>query len=136
VLIALAWPFHVHHVGCQNWFHRRRAAGFRTCPITEMGFVRISSHPGFREKKTTTPFEALALLRKIKALPGYEFWTADLPVGDALSTLRVAGHQQITDAYLLGIAIARGGILATLDRGVRAIAPDAGAVEIIDGFAN
>ena len=45
VLLALTWPSHVFHPQAQEWFARNRAAGFRTCPLTEIGFVRISSNP-------------------------------------------------------------------------------------------
>ena len=118
LLIALAWPSHVHHELAQAWFARTRRAGFRTCPVTEAGFVRISSNPKF-SPVAATPADALALLDQITRLPEHEFWPDDLSLQAALSKIRplVASHRQITDAYLAGLATSHGGILATLDRG-------------------
>jgi predicted nucleic acid-binding protein len=49
--------------------------------------------------------------------------------------MRLVGHQQVTDAYLLGLAIHRGGMLATLDRGIEALSGPKGverkAIEIV-----
>ena len=58
VLIALAWPNHIHHQEAQNWFAKKRSAGFRTCPLTQTGFVRISSNSQFTSP-AVTPGEAL-----------------------------------------------------------------------------
>ncbi len=118
MLIALAWPSHVHHRQAQEWFARRKKAGFRTCPLTETGFVRISSNPQFTPD-AVSPADALALLARITSLPGYEFWPDHLPLVDAAGRDRpISGHRQVTDAYLAGLAAANGGVLATFDRGV------------------
>ena len=37
---------------------------------------------------------------------------------------RVFGHQQATDAYLLGLAISEDGVLVTFDRGLKYMAGD------------
>ena len=117
VVLALAWPSHVYHVNAQQWFARKRTAGFRTCPLTEIGFVRISSNPRFTAD-AVSPITALALLERIKDLPGHEFWPDDLPIDGALESFAgIVGYRQVTDAYLLAVAQARDGILATLDRG-------------------
>lgn len=121
VLIALAWPSHVHHHYAQRWFARKHAAGFRTCPLTQTGFVRLSSNPSFTPQ-AVSPREALALLERLTSLRDHEFWPADLPLGAAIPTEQpVLSHRQVTDLYLLGIARAHRGILATLDRGVLAL---------------
>jgi predicted nucleic acid-binding protein len=50
--------------------------------------------------------------------------------------VRLLGHQQVTDAYLLGLAINRGGVLATLDKGIAALTEPKGhdrtALEIVE----
>jgi toxin-antitoxin system PIN domain toxin len=130
VLIALAWPSHVHHQACQTWFARNRVSGFRTCPLTQTSFVRISSNPGFY-RRAVSPGEALALLRRITALPEHDFWPADIPAAEALASRPLVSHRQITDAYLLGLARSREGILATLDRAVTALAEEPWRVELI-----
>ena len=118
VLIALAWPSHVHHAQAQTWFAKRRKSGFRTCPLTETGFVRISSNPRFTPD-AVSPRHGLALLEKICAMKEHKFWPDDLPVGKAIAgDESIVGHRQITEAYLVALAIARGGKLATLDRAV------------------
>ncbi len=133
VLVALAWPSHVHYLRAQEWFSRTRKNGFRTCPFTQTGFVRISSHPSFTAN-AVLPMAALSLLDRVTALPTHEFWAADLPLADVIGeTGSIVGHRQVTDAYLLALARARGGILATLDRGILALAgPNQDAVELLD----
>jgi uncharacterized protein len=121
VLIALAWPNHVHHHPTQGWFKKKVRAGFRTCPITQTGFVRISSNPAFTSQ-AVAPSEAVALLERIAQLPGHEFWPDDLPLRDAVASAILTGHRQVMDAYLLALATAHGGILATLDRAVITLA--------------
>lgn len=121
LLIALAWPSHVHHSVAQSWFAKKRRAGFRTCPLTQTGFVRISSNPKFTPE-AVSPMQALALLNRVTALPEHQFWPANLDLASAIRNLdALLGHRQVTDAYLLGIAQAHRGILATLDRGTLSI---------------
>jgi toxin-antitoxin system PIN domain toxin len=132
LLIALAWPSHVHHHLAQKWFAKKRAAGFRTCPLTQIGFVRISSNPKFTAD-AVSPHQALTLLERITNLPEHKFWPADLALSDAVSKLDpLVGHRQLTDAYLMAVARARRGVLATLDRGALALAgPNAQSVELL-----
>jgi uncharacterized protein len=118
ILIALAWPNHVHHRETLAWFGAKAAEGFRTCPITQTGFVRISSNPAFTPH-APSPAEAMALLRRITELPGHGFWPDDQPIN---ASPVVVTHRQVTDAYLLALAIAHDGALATLDRGIRTLA--------------
>jgi len=121
-LIALAWRNHVHHEDAQGWFARKGAAGFRTCPITQTGFVRISSNPAFTPQ-AVTPGEALDLLDRITRLQGHDFWFDDLPLRNAVApgTL-LGGQRQVTDAYLLGLAVRNGMILVTMDKGIAYLA--------------
>ena len=57
-------------------------------------------------------------LSDLCSLPGHEFWPDDISMLDEeridLSRLLTSG--QVTDSYLLALAIAHGGQLATLDR--------------------
>ncbi|HEY4395306.1 MAG TPA: TA system VapC family ribonuclease toxin [Polyangia bacterium] len=124
VLIAMAWPNHVHHAAVLDWLGRPGTIAFATCPVTQSGFIRVSSNaraiPGAR-----APREAQALLRRITELPGHAFWHDDVDLaGDAgVAWDRVGGHAQVTDAHLLAIALRRGGRLATLDRGIGDLVP-------------
>lgn len=125
VLVALAWPNHVHHLPAQQWFAAHHRQGWATCPLTESGFVRVSSNPRTTPEAKTAR-EALAILRRIVAMPGHEFWRDDtsLATGNSLAEERLLGHKQVTDAHLLSLVIGRGGRLVTFDRGVRELVPD------------
>ena len=116
LLLALTWPKHLHHHDAQTWFKQARSAGFRTCPITQLGFVRISCNPSFTPS-AVSPRTALAMLTQIVELPEHEFWSDNLQLPAAIdASWPVTGYKQLTDTYLLGLAKARGGRLATLDR--------------------
>lgn len=124
VLIALTWPSHLHHRQAQAWFGLRRTAGFRTCPLTQTGLVRISCNRSFTPE-AVSPRDALALLETITSLPEHQFWPDDLPLNQAIGReQQIAGHRQITDIYLLALAKSRGGILATFDRAVLSLPCD------------
>jgi uncharacterized protein len=117
LLIALLWPSHERHDVAVKWFTRHRAKGWATCPITQAGFVRIVSNPAF-SRDAVQPREAIQVLSANTAAKDHAFWADALPVAEAVAFTgaRLMGHQQVTDAYLLGLAIRRGGILATLDQ--------------------
>jgi len=136
MLVALAWPTHIHHRQAHAWFRKRRKAGWATCPMTQCAFVRISSNPKILPDAVSPP-EAMAMMDRIAAYPHHEFWPDTLPLSDAARHIALlAGHRQITDAYLLGLAIEHGGRLATLDRGLRALLPqDAALGETIEVVA-
>lgn len=118
VLIALTWPTHVHHIAARRWFDRESPRGWATCPITELGFVRVSSNPA-AIRDAVGPAEAVAMLQRLTALPGHRFWPDEVELTGAgpFASLSLVGHRQVTDAYLLTLARHHGGKLATLDRG-------------------
>ncbi len=119
VLIALAWPNHVHHQAARRWFTMHRADGWATCPLTEAGFVRVSCNPA-AVRHTVTPTEAIALLQRLRQLESHVFWPLDRSIADLPQRIvsRLQGYRQITDAVLLAATIQRGGTLATLDSGL------------------
>ena len=124
VLLALAWPSHVHHGIAHEWFAGEGSLRWATCPVTQLGFVRLSSNPSFTSD-AVTPTAALAMLGAMTALDGHEFWPDDV---DCATSVFSAGidmtvHRQVTDAYLFSLARARSGCLATLDRRMHRILP-------------
>ena len=132
VLVALAWPNHIHHARAHAWFDAARERGWATTPVTQSGFVRVSSNTA-AIPDARTPREATALLRRIVDLPGHVFWPDDAAAADAENQAfaRVVGYRQVTDAHLLSLAMRRGGRLATFDAGIRDLIPegqDPGAV--------
>lgn len=117
VLVALSWPTHISHSTTQRWFVRNAGKGWATCPIVQAGFVRILSNPAF-SASAVTPAEAIEALKTTTQHPMHQFWPDDLRIPEALANFegRIFGHQQLTDAYLLALAIHRKAKLATLDR--------------------
>jgi uncharacterized protein len=89
------------------------------------------SNPAF-SPRAVSPAEAVSALQITVKHPAHPFWADDVSFPDALRLLEVPpkGHKQITDAYLLGLAIHKRGRLATKDRGLGQIAP-AGSIELI-----
>ena len=133
LLVALAWPNHVHHDRAHGWFARARRAGWATCSVTEIGFVRVSSNAAV-VPTAVTPREAVEVLRRIVALPGHRFWPDDLRFADShhVDTTKLTGFRQVSDAHLLGLALRHGGRLATLDARVRPLLPsDAPAAALV-----
>ncbi|MCX6551507.1 MAG: hypothetical protein NTY02_10960 [Acidobacteria bacterium] len=124
LLLALAWPNHVHHAAAHQWFARRAPRGWATCSIVELGFIRVSSNTR-AIPAAVSPQDAAALLARITARPHHHFWSDDVRFAESpcVARSRVVGHQQVTDAHLVALAIRHEGCLATFDRGVRALVP-------------
>ena len=135
VLVALFDPDHVHHELAHDWFQQCRTRGWATCPITENGFVRVLSNPGYGGP-AQRPAELIDRLSRFCASGHHVFWPDDVSLGDAnlFNIGLVTGHRQLTDIYLLGLARKHRGMLATFDRTipVHALAGDArGALDVI-----
>lgn len=125
VLVALAWPNHVHHDAAHAWFSEHRINGWATCPITEAGFVRISCNPA-AVGQTVTPSDAVGLLRSLIQQESHSFWPLEISMAELPEDMltRVQGYRQITDTVLLATAIQRNGLLATLDSGLARLATE------------
>ena len=117
VLVALFDPDHVHHEVAHDWFADRRGLGWATCPLTENGFLRTAS----RLPRTREPVAVSALVHGLRTFTSsghHEFWTDTVTLLDErlFNAELVRGHQQLTDIYLLGLAVKRNGTLATFDQ--------------------
>ena len=119
VLVALHDPAHPNHEDAHRWFGRNRKRGWATCPVTVNGCVRVLSNPAY-PTVTATPAEAASRLRILCAGPDHEFWSDSVSLlYESLFRLQaIMGHRQITDIYLLGLAVRHGGRLATFDRSI------------------
>ena len=126
ILTALLWPAHEHHEAAHRWFGSRADARWATCSLTQLGFVRVVSNPAF-SRDALSSVEALALLGENLVHPGHDFWADSLQVPTAVKGMEASlqGYKQLTDAYLLALAHHRKGVLATFDRGLRALAGEA-----------
>ena len=120
VLIALAWPNHVHHAAARAWFEERRRDGWATCPLTEAGFVHVSCNPS-AVRHTVTALDAIAVLERLTRLGSHAFWPLDRSIVHLPEQVgaRIQGYRQITDAVLLAAAMQRNAQLATLDAGMQ-----------------
>lgn len=123
VLIALIDPAHVQHDRAHVWFGRSGKKAWATCPLTENGVLRIVGHPRY-PNSPGTPAAVAELMAGMLALPGHEFWPDNVTLLDSqrIHGARLLDSAQVTDSYLLALAVAHGGQLATFDRN---LIPDA-----------
>ncbi len=123
VLIALVRETHIGHAKVKPWFDGTGRKHWATCPVTESGFVRVASNRQLSIHPVDVS-EALDMLTIMVRAPGHHFWPADIAFPEAVEPFkeRLVGHRQVTDAYLLGLAIKNKGRLVTLDRGIEALA--------------
>ena len=106
-LLACVWRSHAQHSRASAWLDRQ--AVFATCPLAQLGFLRVSLSPGYR----ADPGDARAALDDLTSRKGSRFVVDDLPA-DGIPA--VSSHADITDAYLVALAKAHGFRLATLDQ--------------------
>jgi toxin-antitoxin system PIN domain toxin len=118
VLIALSTPDHTAHQTAIAWFRTDQA--FATCPITQGALLRFH----LRWAVPPSVYAAKELLRRIYALPSHHFWPDDVSYLQ-IPEAGVMGYRQLTDAYLVSLAAAHGGRLATLDEALAAVHPTA-----------
>jgi len=119
VLIALVDAAHVSHEAAHVWFDSNRAYGWATCPITENGCLRIMTHSGY-VLPGLAPETVCKILRELVSLEGHLFWRDSVSLLDeGRFELAGTGPKQLTDLYLVGLALKFGGKLVTFDRGIR-----------------
>lgn len=123
VLIALTNVEHPQYAAAQQWFDSLGNGDWGICPLTEAGYVRVVTNPASGPIVPTFA-QAAAVLSDLAQRKGYRYWS----ITDTWCSLtapfrdRILGHQQVTDAYLLGMAIKENGVLVTFDRGLRYMA--------------
>ena len=121
VLMALLWENHEQHDRARRWL--RTVTEFATCPVSQLGFARISAHPmpGFG----MSPEPAFGVLRRFLADPRHRFIPDDLSCEDrVLLTERISGSNDVTDHYLAALARQHGLALATFDEPLSRAFPD------------
>ncbi|MDQ3660528.1 MAG: PIN domain-containing protein [Actinomycetota bacterium] len=124
ILVALAWPNHVHHAPARRWFQQESKRGWATCPLTETAFVRVSSNARAVEH-AVTPGEAIELLTRLREWSGHSFLNDDVSIATSslVAWAMVVGHQQVTDAHLLALSRRHGARLVTFDHGISNLVP-------------
>jgi len=131
-LVALAWDSHVHHARMRAWFAGNSSGGWATCPITESGFVRVSSNPKVLPSAIGVA-AARGVLSALRAVDGHRFLVDDVSLADG-DVPTIAGHRQVTDAHLLTLARRQGLRVLTFDAGLLALA-EGRDVELLTTFA-
>jgi|SRR5580658_2117677 toxin-antitoxin system PIN domain toxin len=120
ILVALFDPSHIHHRSVAHWFS---SPGLKwgVCAFSEAGFLRVSTGTAAGRR---TLEQAAKIIKSFSNDPNFSYW----PIRASWTSLtepfqrRLFGHQQVTDAYLLGLAIKENGILVTLDTAIRSLA--------------
>jgi toxin-antitoxin system PIN domain toxin len=128
VLIRLIDPTHIGHDAAHRWFAATGAASWATCPLTESGVLRIVSHPQY-PNSAGSPAAVAPILAGLRALAGHTFWKDEFSLvdWDVIDPARIATSRQVTDSYLLALAVANRGQLATFDRRLSPAAVRGGA---------
>ena len=117
VLIALIDPAHVQHDRAHDWFAAKGQQAWATCPLTENGILRIVGNARY-PNSPGTPAAVAETVAILRSLGGHRFWSDDVTLLDSqrVDSARLLDSGQITDTYLLALAAAHGGQLATFDR--------------------
>ena len=118
VLIALLDADHSLHGPAMQWFEANARQGWASCPITQNGCLRIMSHPAYPNAPPVRTI--LDRLTAATATGLHEFWADDVSLLDdrLLDHSRILGSRQITDLYLLALAVTHGGRLVTFDTSI------------------
>lgn len=116
VLLALLDADHVDHRRARDWLSGEIRHGWASCVLTQNGFVRIISQSQY--PSPVAPPEAIERLRLATRTPHHEFWACPISLLDPqhLNPDYIQGPRQVTDVYLLALAVVNGGRLVTFDR--------------------
>ncbi len=109
VLLAAIWENHPHHTRAFRWLEGKQIS---VCPLSELGFIRISTNP----KAIHAPMEkARNLLQTFLTERAAGRVPDDLPALDS----HPQKTEQVTDFYLAALADKHGMKLATLDENIK-----------------
>ena len=119
MLLALFHEGHVHHDVAHDWFVDHGGLGWASCPLTENGLIRILGSPA-RLKEHLPLQDVRDLLKTFCEHSAHQFWPDDISIRDTsrFDVDAIRGHQQLTDVFLLGLAVKHGGRFVTLDQRV------------------
>ena len=122
VLIALLDAAHVHHRLAHQWLAREQDRGWASCPLTQNGCIRIMSQPDYPGAFRSA--EIAERLAEAAAGPAHAFWPDEVNLlkSGLIDWQRILGHRQVTDAYLLALAVHHNGRLVSFDRRITATA--------------
>lgn len=115
VLIALIDDKHAFHRTALAWMLDNDHHGWASCPLTQNGFIRIISQPSYAHSVSVA--QALQTLQTVCISKHHHFWPDDVSLLDAtrFDHSKIHGSRQLTDLYLLGLAVKHQGRFVTLD---------------------
>lgn len=116
VLIALHDRDHIHHERAALWLEAHIEEGWASCPLTQNGCLRIMSQPGYSSPQ---PIGTLMdMLKRSTSTAFHQLWSNDISLLDdsRFQHHHIHGPQQLTDIYLLGLAIRNHGRLVSFDK--------------------
>ena len=116
ILIALNDEGHVHHLTASQWLVQHMHLGWASCPLTQNGMLRIMSQASYKNVQDLSVL--FGKLRSETRQPGHVFWPDDISLLDEgfIDADKLLSPRQLTDAYLLALAVKHGGRLITLDK--------------------
>jgi toxin-antitoxin system PIN domain toxin len=109
---------HASHDSAINWFAEHAREGWASCPITQNGCIRIMSNPAY---PNPLPIQAvIEHLAEACRQDVHEFWPDDVSLldSDVVDSTRIHGTRQLTDIFLLALAVQHEGRLVTFDTGI------------------
>ncbi len=117
VLIGLLDSSHIHHARARAWLEAEIDRGWASCPLTQNGCVRVLSQPNY-PGGANPPAHVASRLRQAISTPWHESWFDDISLldSDRFDWRHILGSRQLTDAYLLALAVHHNGRLVTFDR--------------------
>jgi toxin-antitoxin system PIN domain toxin len=118
VLLALFDAGHQFHGRAREWLTANIEEGWASCPITQNGFIRVMSQPSYPNR--LSPKQAMERLAEATQSSYHAFWRDEISVLDenVFDRTRIHGAKQLTDVYLLALAIRNAGRFVTFDDSV------------------
>jgi toxin-antitoxin system PIN domain toxin len=120
VIIALLDPDHAFHERSHDWWANNGRDGWASCPLTENGVVRIMSNPNYSHKAQFHPADLIDRLTGFAKNSDHEFWPDNLSLRDKkiFTAERIHSSRQLSDLYLLALAVEHQGRLVTFDQNI------------------
>lgn len=131
VIIALLDRGHLMHRAARHWMEQELEHGWATCPITENGVVRIMAQPAYPNHRPAA--QVAERLAEACSHTSHQFWPEQLSLLQAglIRWERLLGPRQITDSYLLALAVAHGGRFVSFDKRISVdLVPGASAAHL------
>ena len=126
VIISLLDSGHVMHGAAIHWMERELNHGWATCPITQNGVLRIMSQPAYPNHRPVA--QVAERLEEACKHASHVFWAEQISLlkKGLIRWERMLGHRQITDSYLLALAVTHGGRFVSFDQRICVdLVPDA-----------